>query len=281
MVGTKGGRYHSGMLNANRLVGTHDVLFITLDTLRYDVAADLHARGRTPNLSASLPPGGWEKRHTPGSFTFAAHAAFFAGFLPTPARPGRHPRLFALRFPGSETTGDETAVFDAPDIVSGFRAKGYHTICIGGVGFFNKLTPLGNVLPSLFDESHWAPELGVTHPRSTENQVNLALERLAELPRDRRVFLFLNVSAIHQPNRFYLEGATEDTIESHAAALAYVDGALGELFAALRTRGPGFAVVCSDHGTAYGEDGYHGHRLAHPTVWDVPYAEFSWETETE
>jgi|GEM_PF-4288067 hypothetical protein len=26
-------------------------------------------------------------------------------------------------------------------------------------------------------------------------------------------------------------------------------------------------------GTAYGEDGYHGHRLAHPVVWTVPYAE--------
>ena len=33
-------------------------------------------------------------------------------------------------------------------------------------------------------------------------------------------------------------------------------------------------VICSDHGTAYGEDGYTGHRLAHPVVWEVPYAEF-------
>jgi hypothetical protein len=33
-------------------------------------------------------------------------------------------------------------------------------------------------------------------------------------------------------------------------------------------------VICSDHGTAYGEDGFAGHRLAHPVVWTVPYAEF-------
>src|SRR5437764_6321848 len=157
------------MVNASRLVGTHDVLFVTLDTLRYDVAAGLYAAGRTPHLAAVLPPGGWERRHTPGSFTFAAHAAFFAGFLPTPARPGPHPRPFALRFPGSETTTAETAVFDAPDLVAGFRGAGYHTVCVGGVGFFNKLTPLGSVLPGLFDESHWSPELGVTDPRSTAN----------------------------------------------------------------------------------------------------------------
>lgn len=262
------------MLPARRLIGTADVLLVTLDTLRYDVAAELHAGGRTPNLSAVIGPDGWEGRHTPGSFTFAAHAAFFAGFLPTPARPGRHPRLFALQFPGSETTTDDTAVFDAPDIVTGLRAAGYHAICVGGVGFFNKLSPLGCVLPNLFDESHWSPEMGVTDPRSTEHQVNLALERVAAVPADRRVFLFVNVSAIHQPNRFYVPGAGEDTLDTHAAALEYVDGHLGRLFAGLRQRGQWLAVACSDHGTAYGEDGYTGHRLAHPTVWDVPYAEF-------
>ena len=261
------------MRDMNQLLGTHDILFVTLDTLRYDVAARLHAEGRTPNLSRHLPPGGWEKRHTPGSFTFAAHAAFFAGFFPTPAVPGKHPRPFALSFPGSETTTPETAGFDSPDIVTGLGEHAYYyTICVGGVGFFNKQTPLGCVLPDLFDESHWSPELGVTNPRSTEHQVTLALRRVAEIPG--RVFLFLNVSAIHQPNRFYLEGAVEDTIASHAAALEYVDGELGRLLAGLRNRGPWFAIVCSDHGTTYGEDGFTGHRLAHPTVWDVPYAEF-------
>ncbi len=263
----------AGRLNASRSLGTHDILFITLDTLRYDVAARLHAEGRTPNLSAYLPDG-WEKRHSPGSFTYAAHAAFFAGFLPTPVAPGRHPRLFALRFPGSETITTDTAVFDAPDIVAGLRAAGYHTTCIGGVGFFNKLTPLGRVLPELFDESFWSPELGVTDPRSTENQVNLALARLTELPHSQRVFLFVNVSAIHQPNRFYLSGVADDTLESHAAALEYVDSQLGRLFSELRARGPWLGVICSDHGTAYGENGYIGHRVAHPSVWDVPYAEF-------
>lgn len=267
----------AGMRDVNALIGTHDVLFVTLDTLRYDVAACLHAAGATPNLSAHLRPGGWERRHTPGSFTFAAHAAFFAGFLPTPAAPGNHPRSFALAFPGSETTTPETAVFDSPDIITGFRQRGYHTICVGGVGFFNKQTPLGCVLPGLFDESHWSPELGVTDPNSTKHQVTLALQRVAEVTG--RVLLFLNVSAIHQPNRFYLHGEEGDSIKTHAAALQYVDGQLGRLLDGLRTRGPWYVIVCSDHGTAYGEDGFVGHRLAHPTVWDVPYAEFVLEGE--
>jgi hypothetical protein len=262
-----------GMIDLNRLIGTRDLLLVTLDTLRYDVARECLARGRTPHLAAVLP-GGWEERHSPGNFTYAAHHAFFAGFLPTPTGPGKHPRLFAVRFPGSETTVEQTCVFDAPDIVTGLAGRGYHTLCIGGVGFFNKRSPLGNVLPGLFAESHWRPEFGVTDPRSTENQVALATDLLGRLPANRRVFLFLNVSAIHQPNYFYLKGRGPDSLESHAAALKYVDRQLPRLFRAMQSRAPVFCILCSDHGTAYGEDGYTGHRLSHPVVWTVPYAEF-------
>ncbi len=46
------------------------------------------------------------------------------------------------------------------------------------------------------------------------------------------------------------------------------------LLTAVQRRGPALAILCSDHGTAYGEDGYFGHRVCHPVVWTVPYAEF-------
>jgi hypothetical protein len=262
------------MLNMNQIVGTHDILFITLDTLRYDVARDLLAQGRTPNLAAVLPESGWEERHSPGSFTYAAHHAFFAGFLPTPVKSGVHPRLFALGFEGSMTTTECTCVLDGANIISGFAAKGYHTVCIGGVGFFNKRNPLGNVLPSMFAESYWSPELGVTNFNSTENQVAIAQKILAQTPKNQRLFLFINISALHQPNYFYLAGAKTDTIESHAAALEYIDSQLAKLWDALRKRGSTFCILCSDHGTTYGDDGYTGHRLSHPVVWTVPYAEF-------
>ena len=262
------------MLNAAALIGTHDVLFVTLDTLRYDVAADALAAGRTPHLAAVLPGGAWERRHSPATFTYAAHHAFFAGFLPTPTAPGRHPRLLAARFAGSETTAAGTAVFDAPDWVTGLANRGYHTACIGGVGFFNQLTPLGSVLPGLFAERHWSPELGVTSPTSTERQVTLAEQILRRTPADQRLLLFVNVSAMHQPNCLFTPGATVDTPETMATALAYADPWLGRLFAAAGARAPTLAIVCADHGTAYGEAGYTGHRVAHPAVWDVPYAEF-------
>ena len=160
---------------------------------------------RTPVLESVLPGQTWEERHSPATFTYAAHQAFFAGFLPTPARPGPHPRRFALRFAGSETTTPDTEVFDAPDLISGFAARGYHTRCVSGVGFFNLQNPLGNVLPGLFAERHWRPELGVTEPRSTQFQVEQVTSSLAQLPAERRCFTFLNVAALHQPNRFYVQ----------------------------------------------------------------------------
>jgi hypothetical protein len=145
---------------------------------------------------------------------------------------------------------------------------------IGGVGFFNKQNPLGRVLPNLFAESHWSPRLGVADARSTENQARLAVKILARLPKTKRVFLFINVSALHQPNRIFLPGAERDSVETQAAALAYVDRHLPTVFDAMRRRAPVLTIICSDHGTAYGDDGYFGHRVSHPVVWTVPYAEF-------
>ena len=257
-------------INMNDIVGTHDILFVTLDTLRYDVAK--LEEENCPNLCGT---GGWEKRHTPGSFTYAAHHAFFGGFLPTPANTDKasHVRLFHSKNTGLPTNPN-TWLFDTPDIVSGLAAEGYRTICIGGVIFFTKKVALAKVLPSYFQESYWRQTFGVTNPRSTEHQVNHALKLIGSAEPGQRLFLFMNVSAIHGPNHYFVPGAKRDSVDTQRAALRYADGQLGRLFEAMRARGKTFCIVCSDHGTAYGEDGYHGHRLAHEVVWNVPYREF-------
>lgn len=263
------------MLNMKDVADHMHILFITLDSLRYDAAAALFQSDQLPNFKRYCPEG-WQACHSPGSFTYAAHHAFFAGFLPTPVTPGKTPRLFAARFAGSETTGKHTLVFETPDIVSGFAQMGFRTICIGGVGFFNKQTALGKVLPSLFQESYWDRSYGVTDPASTQNQFNKAVELLHDNRNDQQLFMFINVSAIHQPNYFYHSpDKTTDTLDSHKAALQYVDTQLPLLLDAFaQQHRDTFCIICSDHGTAYGEDGYHGHRIGHASVWDVPMANF-------
>lgn len=257
--------------NMNEIVAESDIVLITLDTLRYDIAQTLWIKGKLPNFSKWLSPDGWEKRHTPGSFTYAAHHAFFAGFLPTPVAPQKHPRLFATRFAGSETAVDTTCTFDAPNIVEGLQQKGFKTICIGGVGFFNQQTPLSSVFPDLFEESYWEESYGVTNKQSTQVQFEKAANLLEKYQAP--VFLFINVSAMHQPNCFYLENNLEDNLDSHAAALEYVDSQLPILMEALNKRKQSFIICSADHGTTYGEEGYTGHRIGHPNVWTVPYLE--------
>jgi arylsulfatase A-like enzyme len=261
------------VIDANQVIGTHHVLMITFDSLRYDVARATAQAGRTPHLSRLLPGGRWEERRTQASFTLPAHTAFFSGFLPVLSGPERSARLLACRAVRGTTITDRTFVFDAPDIVTGLAELGYRTVCVGGVGFFSGLTKQGRVLPALFQESHWTPETGIDCPDSTRHQVNIALDVLAGQPDNRRLFLFVNVSATHTPHHMYLPGESRDSWESQCAALAYADGELGRLFAALPAAGPWLVVMCADHGEAFGEDGHHGHGLAHAAVWCVPYAE--------
>lgn len=256
--------------------GHRDLFLITLDALRYDVAAEAFAAGRLPQLAA-LSPSGFERRQTPATFTYAAHQAFFAGFLPSPlsspSPDSDHERPFAMHFAGSRTVGKSTLVLDAPCLVTACRAAGYHTICIGGTGFFNPAAPLGAVLPARFDEAHWSREMGVSSRTASARQFGLAAERLAALAPERRAFLFVNAAATHPPTRIFVRGAREESAATQLAALVDLDRHLGVVVNALRRRGGAVGIVCSDHGTCFGEDGRHGHRFAHESVWTVPYAE--------
>lgn len=259
------------MLPARDLIPQCDVALLTIDSLRYDMAAAALAAGETPHLAALLPGGVWEMRHTPATFTFAAHQAFLAGFLPTPAHPGKHPRLFAAQFEGSTSTARETFTFAEATLPDALAARGYRTVCVGGVGFFSGRTALGQTIPSLFHEAHWSLSTGVKNPASAAAAVKKAVERLQAIPE--RVFLLLNFAATHTPTHFYIPGERRDSPATQRAALRTVDAVLPPLLDALRARGDTLLIVCADHGTCFGEDGYWGHRLAHPLVLNVPYGE--------
>lgn len=258
-------------MNLNTLIPDIDITLITLDSLRYDVAQELFTEGKLPHLSKWLPATGWEKRYTPASFTYPAHQAFFSGFLPTRIGQSITPRLFAPQFYGSESTTIDTYTFEEPTLVEALSKKGYDTVCIGGVGFFNQQTAISRVLPNLFTYKEWSEEMGVTAKHSTQKQIKVAATYLKS---DQPVFLFINISATHQPTHFYLEGKKQDDVETQKAALQYVDTQLEKLQQALQKRKRSqLIIVCSDHGTAYGEDNHWGHRNGHEVVMTVPYLE--------
>ena len=133
------------------------------------------------------------------------------------------------------------------------------------------------MFPGYFKHSFWKPGFGCQVPDSAKNQVDFIQKKLQEADREKRIFLYVNIDAIHYPNWFYLgeNAPRHDTIESHKAALRCADTQLGRLFDWWReTRGDAFVICCSDHGTCYGEDGCQFHGISHPAVEAVPYKHF-------
>lgn len=263
-------------VNMNEIVGHTDILFLCIDTLRYDVASAEEASGGTPVLNQYGP---WLACQAPGNFTYPSHHAMFAGFLPCPADVGRmeerellfYPRAIGLR----RKVPEGAYAFSGSTIMEGLEAAGYLTWCVGGVSFFDKRSDMGKVFPGYFMRSDWNPSFGCPVKESTRHQVDFILKKLAAMDTGKRIFLYLNIDAVHDPNYFYLEGEKMDSLLTHAAALKYVDGELGRLLDGWKAaRGDAFVICCSDHGTCYGEDGCYRHGINHPAVLTVPYKHF-------
>ncbi len=263
-------------VDMRRIVGSHDILFICLDTLRYDAAVCEEQAGGTPALDWYGP---WRKCQAPGNFTYPSHHAMFAGFLPAAYETTRLADRELLFFPKHIGLGRKVPEgafgFSGSTIVEGLAGVGYDTWCVGGVAFFDKRSDMGKVFPGYFQKSYWNPSFAPPVKDSTKNQVDLILKKIAAAEKSPPIFLYLNVDAIHYPNHFYLEGAKKDSLKSHRAALRYVDGELGRLFAGWKElRGQTFVICCSDHGTCYGEEGCWSHGINHPAVLTVPYKHF-------
>ncbi len=263
-------------VDMKRVVGSQDILFICLDTLRYDAASEEEARGGTPVLNRY---GSWEKCQAPGNFTYPSHHAMFAGFLPCRYDAKNVADRELLFFPASIGLGSRVPEgaygFSGSTIMEGLEKDGYETWCVGGVAFFDRRSDIGKVFPGCFQKSYWNPSFACPVKDSTKNQVDFLLKKIDGADPGKRIFLYLNVDAIHYPNYFYLEGAGEDSYESHKAALRYADQELGRLFDGWKEkRGSAFVICLSDHGTCYGEDGCQFHGINHPIVNTVPYKHF-------
>lgn len=261
-------------INMNDVVGEQDILFICLDTLRWDVAEEEEKNGTTPVLNQY---GKWQKCHAPGNFTYPSHHAMFAGFFPTAAEPISFIKRERLFFPKDIGLGKfapkNSFAFEGSTFVEGLANADYETICIGGVAFFDKRSDIGRVFPNMFKQSYWKPSFGCTVKESTANQIDFAIKTLNKV-QNKRVFMYINIDAIHYPNYFYVEGEKKDSVKTHSAALRYVDTQLSKLFEAFKARSKTFVIVCSDHGTCYGEDGYVFHGISHEVVYTVPYKHF-------
>ncbi|MDR2098532.1 MAG: phosphoethanolamine transferase [Rickettsiales bacterium] len=68
----------------------------------------------------------------------------------------------------------------------------------------------------------------------------------------------------------------EATGNAYDNAVLYYDDMMARIFAKLRERAPSLAIAfTSDHGEMLGEDGFYGHLLLEPRMFEVPYIYYS------
>jgi hypothetical protein len=258
------------------------VLFISLDSCRYDTAAAAQQAGTIPNLAALGP---LHRAQAPSHFTYGSHACFWMGFTPgvvDSREPWLNPKagkLFRMAFAGhGGSDGELSFQLDGANLIEGFRLKGYRTLGSGAVDWFNTATTTGAVLADPFESFFFA---GNTW--SLEDQLSWIERELHATPAGQPVFVFLNVGETHVP--YWHEEApwprwpspcvpfggeacsAPESRRRQRACLAWVDGRLQSL---LQRFAHATTLACADHGDCWGEDGLWEHGISHPTTLTVP-----------
>ena len=263
-------------------MGADHVLFISLDSCRYDTFAAAHAAGTLPNLAAVAP---LHCAQAPSHFTYASHAAFWMGFTPgvegssEPLLNPKAGKLFRMAYTGHAGLDAEGFRLDGANVIDGFRRQGYRTIGSGAVEWFNPTTETGAVLGEPFENFHFA---GNTW--SLPDQLTWLAEQMDAMPADQPLFVFLNVGETHVP--YWHAGALWDREDNpcvpfqrnsferrrtcrrrQRACLEYVDTQLKSLLDGFQSA---TTVVTADHGDCWGEDGLWEHGISHRRTLEVP-----------
>jgi len=257
-----------------------NLLLLTYDSCRYDVllAAD------TPVLDSYAKI---VRAEAPATFTFASHQAFFVGMLPHARENIPYYNRFCKQLIGLTEVGEGQVVKDALrrvesswNVIQGLRDEGYQTAGAGAMNWFRQ--------DSL--------TVGFEHFLFTGTDADRQIDYLlSEIDPGRPFLGFINFGETHAPYVFKGKpdpcpvdvrarrmswppvesgptGRATEAFQSQVAAAEFLDRRLPRLFDAL----PGETVVIltADHGDCFGEDGYWGHGVNHPKVFEVPLAIF-------
>jgi len=251
------------------------ILFITLDSCRYDAFVE----ARAPNLKSLSP---LVRAQAPSHFTFGSHSAFFMGFTPGDAsrrEPYVNPKygkIFRMDGGGHPGAAPPLVMLSGHNIIDGLKNLGYRTLGTGAVNWFNPAQPTGRVLSADFDAFAFC-----AGPR-LKRQIEWIESSLEQLAAGTPAFVFLNLAETHVP--YYHEGAPWDPTYSPAqafgennsadearrrqvACIEWCDSVLEPLLARFAND---TIIACADHGDCWGEDGLWEHGISHEKTLEVP-----------
>ena len=259
---------------------SQDVLFISLDSCRYDTFSASHASGLIPNFSRVAP---LHKAFSPSHYTYGSHSSFWVGFTPgnpyvnQPLINPKAGKIFRLSYSGSKGKGD---LFDlqGSNIVEGFANRGYCTVGTGAVDWFDPSSKTGRLLGDPFHHFYFP---GDTF--SLNSQLDWLSSTLSAIAADIPRFVFLNIGETHvpywhrdaswpqrpSPCRPFGGPSCNARLSAHRQRLCleWVDRQISELLSSFLS---GTILICSDHGDCWGEDGLWEHGVSHPMTLTVP-----------
>jgi hypothetical protein len=256
-----------------RTISKESVLFITLDSCRYDT----FEAAKTPSIDAV---GKLYKAQAPSYFTYGSHSAMFVGF--TPGVPGaavpiidpKKGKLFKLVGPGFPGKGGEGYQLAGRNIVEGFQNLGFLTVGAAAMGWFDPDTATGKHLSDSFEDFVFTGNHGLAR------QIAFVDQQIESSTKD--VFAFLNVGETHTP--YWHEGAPWNEDDNPCVPFQSVDRSADcryrqtrclefadRLLAPLIERfSDSTIIICGDHGDCWGEDGLWEHGIAHWATLTVP-----------
>lgn len=233
-----------------------NVILITLDTTRADRMGFLGAQlGLTPNLDALARQS----------------TVFFRSYAHVPLTTPSHATILTGTYPQFNHLGDlGTALSkDLPYLSEILQGRGYRTAAFVGS---QVLDPKSAAAPG-FDRGFDTYDAGFHSRRSGEDRysseerragmvVDHALTWIRRLPRTAPFFVWVHLYDPHDPYDPPGEFKVRYATDPYNGEIAYVDSALGKLFAVLKTNGlydSAAIVVVGDHGEAFGEHGEESH----------------------
>lgn len=248
-----------------------NIVVITLDSLRFDSALCAN----TPNLDTLFATASeqWHKCGAMGTYTLPAHVALLKdGHLPS--APGCGIPIYdpsvqkAFRMDLDLPPKDTLYLTPpAPNLMRGFAQRGYHTIGLGGVGWFSSDRPTTTFWATeYFAEFYWKPEWSESANNAFENQIAFTRNNGLLKRNNMKLFFFVNVASTHYPYMTY--GAS---IQGQAKCLEYVDAHIQDLLDLVPK--PCHLFLMADHGDCFGEDGLWKHAFYHKKVMEVPFAQ--------
>lgn len=262
-------------------MNSEDVLFITLDSCRYDTFKTMYDQNLLPNISKI---GQLFKATSPSHFTYGSHSCFWMGFTPGIAdskKPYLNPKfakIFRMTHKGLAANDRDLYALEGKNIIDGFKNKGYFTIGTGAVEWFNPETETGSVLSKYFDKFFFAQNTW-----SLDNQLRWLMKLLNNAEKQKKIFCFINIGETHVP--YWHEGADwnrwpspcipfgGDNCSAHESrmrqqkCLTWVDAKLKDI---LEKFEESTIIICADHGDCWGEDGLWEHGISHEKTLTVP-----------